>query len=72
MHIDRVLERTVDGGTPTVANDALRYVYRMFKRRCAIDGSSTTRLPASSSRTPGRRTGGAARSMASTTTSVND
>lgn len=31
MHIDRVLERTVDGGTPTVANDALRYVYRMFK-----------------------------------------
>ncbi len=30
VHIDRVLGRIVDGGAPTVANDALRYLFRMF------------------------------------------
>lgn len=30
-HIDRVLTRIVAGGAPTVANDALRYMSRMFK-----------------------------------------
>ncbi|MDY0746433.1 tyrosine-type recombinase/integrase [Paucibacter sp. R3-3] len=31
MHIDRILQRTVAGGAPTVANDALLYMNRMFK-----------------------------------------
>jgi hypothetical protein len=31
MHVDRVLRRIVTGGAPTVANDALRYMVRMFK-----------------------------------------
>lgn len=31
MHIDRVLTRTVANGAPTVANDALLYMNRMFK-----------------------------------------
>jgi integrase len=30
-HIDHVLTRTVVGGAPTVANDALRYMSRMFR-----------------------------------------
>ena len=30
IHIDQVLTRIVDGGAPTVANDALRYLDRMF------------------------------------------
>ena len=30
VHIDRVLSKIVDGGAPTVANDALRYLFRMF------------------------------------------
>jgi len=30
VHIDKVLTRTVEGGAPTVANDALRYLFRMF------------------------------------------
>lgn len=30
-HIDRVLTRIVAGGAPTVANDALRYMSRMFR-----------------------------------------
>ena len=30
MHIDQVLTRTVAGGAPTVANDELRYMVRMF------------------------------------------
>ena len=30
LHIDKVLTRIVDGGAPTVANDALRYLFRMF------------------------------------------
>lgn len=30
LHIDKVLTRIVDGGAPTVANDALRYLLRMF------------------------------------------
>lgn len=29
-HIDRTLTRIVEGGAPTVANDALRYLFRMF------------------------------------------
>lgn len=31
MHVDQVLRRAVKGGAPTVANDALRYMVRMFK-----------------------------------------
>lgn len=31
MHVDQVLRRTVSRGAPTVANDALRYMVRMFK-----------------------------------------
>ena len=31
-HIDRVLMRIVASGAPTVANDALRYMSRMFRR----------------------------------------
>jgi integrase len=30
-HVDRVLTRIVAGGAPTVANDALRYMSRMFR-----------------------------------------
>lgn len=30
VHIDKVLTRIVEGGAPTVANDALRYLFRMF------------------------------------------
>lgn len=30
QHIDRVLTRILDAGAPTVANDALRYLFRMF------------------------------------------
>lgn len=30
MHIDRALIRIVEAGAPTVANDALRYLFRMF------------------------------------------
>ncbi|WP_230976260.1 tyrosine-type recombinase/integrase [Pseudothauera nasutitermitis] len=30
LHIDRVLTRILDAGAPTVANDALRYLFRMF------------------------------------------
>lgn len=30
VHIDRVLTKIVAGGAPTVANDALRYLFRMF------------------------------------------
>lgn len=29
-HIDTVLTKIVDGGAPTVANDAMRYLFRMF------------------------------------------
>lgn len=31
MHVDQVLHRIVASGAPTVANDALRYMVRMFK-----------------------------------------
>lgn len=31
MHVDQVLRRIVAAGAPTVANDALRYMVRMFK-----------------------------------------
>ncbi|RYE81685.1 MAG: site-specific integrase [Oxalobacteraceae bacterium] len=31
MHVDQVLRRIVKGGAPTVANDALRYMVRMFR-----------------------------------------
>jgi hypothetical protein len=31
MHVDQVLRRIVAKGAPTVANDALRYMVRMFK-----------------------------------------
>jgi integrase len=31
MHVDQVLRRIVSAGAPTVANDALRYMVRMFK-----------------------------------------
>jgi hypothetical protein len=30
VHVDQVLTRIVDAGAPTVANDALRYLFRMF------------------------------------------
>ncbi len=30
LHIDRVLTQILDAGAPTVANDALRYLFRMF------------------------------------------
>lgn len=30
VHIDKVLTRIVEAGAPTVANDALRYLFRMF------------------------------------------
>jgi integrase len=30
VHIDKVLTKIVEGGAPTVANDALRYLFRMF------------------------------------------
>lgn len=30
LHIDKVLTRILDAGAPTVANDALRYLFRMF------------------------------------------
>lgn len=30
LHIDRVLTRILDAGAPTVANDVLRYLFRMF------------------------------------------
>lgn len=29
-HIDKVLTKIVEGGAPTVANDAMRYMFRMF------------------------------------------
>lgn len=30
VHIDKVLTKIVEGGAPTVANDAMRYMFRMF------------------------------------------
>ncbi len=30
VHVDKVLTRIVEAGAPTVANDALRYLFRMF------------------------------------------
>jgi hypothetical protein len=43
-HIDRVLTRIVAGGAPTVANDALRYMSRMF--RMAVRNHWIDRNPA--------------------------
>lgn len=43
-HIDRVLTRIVAGGAPTVANDALRYMSRMF--RMAVRNHWIERNPA--------------------------
>lgn len=43
-HIDRVLTRIVAGGAPTVANDALRYMSRMF--RMAVRNHWVERNPA--------------------------
>lgn len=42
--IDRVLTRIVAGGAPTVANDALRYMSRMF--RMAVRNHGVDRNPA--------------------------
>ena len=44
VHIDRVLTRIVAGGAPTVANDALRYMNRMF--RMAVRNHWIERNPA--------------------------
>lgn len=44
VHIDRVLTRIVAGGAPTVANDALRYMSRMF--RMAVRNHWIERNPA--------------------------
>jgi len=44
VHIDRVLTRIVQGGAPTVANDALRYMSRMF--RMAVRNQWIERNPA--------------------------
>lgn len=44
VHIDRVLTRIVAGGAPTVANDALRYMSRMF--RMAVRNHWIDRNPA--------------------------
>lgn len=44
VHIDRVLTRIVVGGAPTVANDALRYMSRMF--RMAVRNHWIDRNPA--------------------------
>jgi integrase len=44
-HIDHVLTRIVAGGAPTVANDALRYMNRMFKM--AVRNHWVERNPAS-------------------------
>lgn len=43
-HVDRVLMRIVAGGAPTVANDALRYMSRMF--RMAVRNQWIERNPA--------------------------
>jgi integrase len=43
-HIDRVLTRVVAGGAPTVANDVLRYLTRMF--RMAVRNQWIDRNPA--------------------------
>lgn len=43
-HVDRVLTRIVAGGAPTVANDALRYMTRMF--RMAVRNQWVERNPA--------------------------
>ena len=43
-HIDRVLTRIVASGAPTVANDALRYMSRMF--RMAVRNHWVERNPA--------------------------
>lgn len=43
-HIDRVLTRIVEAGAPTVANDALRYMTRMF--RMAVRDQWVDRNPA--------------------------
>lgn len=43
-HVDRVLTRIVAGGAPTVANDALRYMSRMF--RMAVRNHWIERNPA--------------------------
>lgn len=43
-HIDRVLTRIVSAGAPTVANDALRYLVRMF--RMAVRNQWIERNPA--------------------------
>ena len=44
VHIERVLTRNVAGGAPTVANDALRYMSRMF--RMAVRNHWIDRNPA--------------------------
>jgi integrase len=44
VHIDRVLTRIVNSGAPTVANDALRYMSRMF--RMAVRNHWIERNPA--------------------------
>jgi integrase len=44
VHIDRVLTRIVQSGAPTVANDALRYMSRMF--RMAVRNQWIERNPA--------------------------
>ncbi len=44
VHIDRVLTRIVQSGAPTVANDALRYMSRMF--RMAVRNHWIERNPA--------------------------
>jgi integrase len=44
VHVDRVLTRIVAGGAPTVANDALRYMSRMF--RMAVRNHWIERNPA--------------------------
>lgn len=44
VHIDRVLTLIVAGGAPTVANDALRYMVRMF--RMAVRNQWVDRNPA--------------------------
>jgi integrase len=44
IHVDRVLTRTVAAGAPTVANDALRYMSRMF--RMAVRNQWMDRNPA--------------------------
>jgi len=44
VHVDRVLSRIVAGGAPTVANEALRYMSRMF--RMAVRNHWIERNPA--------------------------